>query len=98
MAYEKVARNTTFPGFTQRDQVVWIEFEIWMEVERADMVYLELVLAAADFANRMQFQMLRADPRPMFRTGVRDRMLALGNIDEMANDGHKKARSRRAIG
>lgn len=96
MAEMQMARDTAFTRFAQRDQIVRIEFEIGMEMEWAHMMHLELVHASAHFTYRMQFQVLSANSRPMLRTGVRDRMLALGSIDEMANDGHKKARSWRA--
>lgn len=98
MAEVQMARDSAFPRFAKRDQVVRIEFEIGMEMERPHVMHLQLVLASADFADWVKLQVLRANGRPMLRTGVRDRMLALGSIDKMANDGHKKARAGRASG
>lgn len=57
---------------------------------------LKLLCAAAHCAARILFDEVLANGGPVARPGVTKRMLALGSIDEMANDGHKKARIARA--
>ena len=51
---------------------------------------LQLLRATAHCAARVLFEEVLADGRPVRRAGVRDRMLALGSIDEVANDGHSQ--------
>jgi hypothetical protein len=58
-------------------------------------MYLQLDLTAAHGARRKLLEMRFADGGPMRRARSTERMLAFGSIDEMANDGHKKSRSRR---
>lgn len=82
--------------FAECDEIAFFQLQFGMEMEWMTVMYLKLDLAAANRTDRKFFKMLFANCRPMRRTRSTERMLALGSIDKMANDGHKKARSWRA--
>lgn len=96
MSYEKVAVDAILLGLAERDQVLRIKLEIRMQMKRSDVMDFKVLGAPTDFADRMQFEVVGTDLRPVSRARSTDRMLAFGSIDEMANDGHKKARFARA--
>ena len=82
--------------FAERDQVAFLKLQFGVEMKWPAMMNLQLHLAAAYGARRKILEVLLSNGRPMRRTRSTERMLALSSIYEMANDGHKKARSRRA--
>lgn len=94
MAYEKVARDAALARLAKRDEVRRVELEIWVKVKRPPMVDLELHLSAAYFTGRMFLEMRLSNSRPMRRPGMTERMLALGGIDEVFDDGHGRKRKK----
>jgi hypothetical protein len=92
MAKCEMAINATFLCFAERDQIRWIELKIGMQMEGAHVMHFEVFRAAAQLANRVESEVLLAHCRPVARAGARYRMLALGSIDEMFDDGHLKTR------
>jgi hypothetical protein len=81
MPKREMAVDAAFLRLAERDQVQWVELEIRVQVEWADVMHLEVLGAAAQFTDGMQREVLTSDRRPMRRACMAERMLALGGID-----------------
>lgn len=98
MAYKKVTGNAVLFCLAKHNQIRFVEFEFGVQIERTNVMHLELFCAATNCAAGILFEEVLANRGPMAGTRMAERMLALGGIDEVFDDGHKKARIARARG
>jgi hypothetical protein len=64
MAKQQVMMSV--PGFTQRDQILWVKFQVRMKVEGSDMMDLQLSsFVATDYTCRLAESMLLCHSMPL---------------------------------